>query len=148
MRMQMINSLIRYLVHPFLDIIYPPLCHNCDCLLPPDRTIICRECWLQIGRFKGELDTTLAGRSFDNIFILFEYGPVVRALIHLLKYKRYLGLCHHLSQEAGVRFPNFGTTGYTAVVPVPLHKTRKRERGYNQSEEIGRAIARQFNLDS
>jgi ComF family protein len=38
------------------------------------------------------------------------------------------------------------TSNYSAIIPVPLHKTRRRERGYNQSEEIARALAKSLNL--
>ncbi|MDZ7377321.1 MAG: ComF family protein, partial [candidate division KSB1 bacterium] len=34
----------------------------------------------------------------------------------------------------------------TLLIPVPLHKTRARERGYNQSALLCRAIARQTGL--
>jgi predicted amidophosphoribosyltransferase len=34
-----------------------------------------------------------------------------------------------------------GAAGLSGVIPVPLHRAKLRERGYNQSAEIGRGIA-------
>jgi ComF family protein len=38
------------------------------------------------------------------------------------------------------------TQSYNEIIPVPLYKTRSRERGYNQSEAIANAMAKIFNL--
>ena len=68
-------------------------------------------------------------------------GPL-RALIHALKYRgmhRVLGDLMDLCEQ---------TPGYleflegAVLVPVPLHSSRLRERGYNQSERIARALAK------
>ena len=36
---------------------------------------------------------------------------------------------------------------YDIIVPVPIHKKRKNERGYNQSELIARKLAKNLNLE-
>ena len=96
--------------------------------------------------FNGQLDHSLSKRSFDNLFILFEFQATIRQLIHLFKYKRHLSLANYFAQEAKTRFFQSDPCPYDEIIPVPLYKTRKRERGYNQSEEIAKALAAMINV--
>jgi len=137
-----LNRLIKeYVMIPLIDTLYPPLCHHCNKLLPRGRQIICQNCWKEIPPFSGELDESLLNRTFDNVYILFKYEEIIQMLIHLLKYNRYLSLTHYFAEESFARFPILKNKRYDAIIPVPLHKIRKRERGYNQSEEIARALS-------
>lgn len=142
-----ISSACHSLYRSIIDVLYPPLCYSCGTRLSHADLFICPVCRQQIESFNGKLDNALAGRSFDQLFILFEYGPVIRELIHLLKYKHFLGLSSLFAREVRDHFPCIKENNYTAVIPVPLHRTRKRERGYNQSEEIARAVAALFGLN-
>ena len=40
----------------------------------------------------------------------------------------------------------FGMEDYDCIVPVPLHKRRKRKRGYNQVELIGERLSKAINI--
>jgi competence protein ComFC len=142
-----IKTIIRdFLLTPLTDVLYPPLCHYCDQLLPVQRRIICRACWENIPPFQGILDKSLQNRSFDNIYILFEYEEIIQMLIHLLKYNRYLSLTHYFAEETLIRYPYLINRGYDAIIPVPLYKSRERERGYNQSEEISLSLSSKLNI--
>ena len=72
------------------------------------------------------------------------YGPYdggLRELIHLLKYDHVRPAAHVLGRLLAQVFddlqPAFGAQ-LPVVVPVPLHPSRLRERGFNQTEEIVR----------
>lgn len=130
-----------YLLVPVIDVLYPPLCHHCDQLLPPHRHIICQSCWEQIPSFQGDIDQTLRERSFDKIYILFKYDEIVQKLIHLLKYNRYISITHYFVETAIKMYPELQNRSYDAIIPVPLHKIRLRERGYNQSEVIATTLS-------
>ena len=136
----------RQIFDPIVDVFFPPFCYICDCYLHPGHKIICENCWSEIPAFDGKLDQSLSNRSFDNLFILFEFEDKIRQLIHLLKYKRHLTLAQYFACEAKLKFSNLQYRSYHAIVPVPLYKTRKRERGYNQSEEIANAMAKIFQI--
>jgi len=140
MKEKIYNSLQKNFIDPLIDVLFPPLCYICNSLLPSHRKIICQVCWEKIPLFKGNLDKSLKNKSFDNLFILFEFEETIRLLIHLLKYKRHLTLAQYFARAATQCFPLFHARLYTAIVPVPLYKTRKRERGYNQSEEMSKAL--------
>jgi ComF family protein len=47
---------------------------------------------------------------------------------------------------AAIRFPFDVERERAAVVPVPLSPSRQRERGYNQSEELARAVAESWGV--
>jgi ComF family protein len=129
-----------------VDVIFPPLCYICESYLQADQKIICQNCWLKIPEFNGQLDQSLSKRTFDRLFILFEFEDTIRQLIHLLKYKRHLTLASYFGIEASIRFDFCHHNPYDEIIPVPLHPTRRRERGYNQSEEIALALARIINI--
>ena len=84
---------------------------------------------------------------YDKMIALWHYqAPVTRLIArlkfqHQLKYARLLGeqLAHELllQQQRGYVLPE-------AIIPVPLHVSRLRERGFNQSLEIARFIARRL----
>lgn len=77
----------------------------------------------------------------------FKKGGRVQQLLHQLKYKNHpeigVKLGKVLAQELIVA--GFGQT-YQLVVPVPLHRSRKRSRGYNQSEEFAKGISDGLNI--
>ncbi|MGZ5050337.1 MAG: ComF family protein [Methylobacter sp.] len=124
------------------------LCEQCHALLP--RNIHC--CY----RCAEPLETTiptpsLCGRclsrppAFDETYAPFIHQGAIRHLIGNLKFHadyknaRLLGLllADHLKQTA--ERPDL-------ILPVPLHKARYRERGFNQSIEIARTVAQALQI--
>lgn len=77
--------------------------------------------------------------GFDAAFSYGEYEGVLRKLIHLLKYGRVLPLAGPLGAFLSSALPR--TERYDAVVPMPLHWTRRWGRGFNQSEVLARALS-------
>jgi ComF family protein len=82
----------------------------------------------------------------DDVVCLFPMEGLTRRLIHLLKYRSIPGMATYLvmhSYAAAERkesvFSEFARPLY--FVPVPLHRARFRERGYNQAEKIALALA-------
>lgn len=141
-----------------LDLVYPPCCVLCRARISDDLSVICDDCGsglLSIDapyceRCGQPLDAPVApcpacpGRTFyfDGAFSGFQFNRPLQDLIHQLKYRnrpgigRFLGslLAKRVEREAGI--PHI-----TAVVPVPLHPLRNRERGYNQSAYIAQGIS-------
>jgi len=136
----------RLSVDPIIDVFFPPICYICDGYLSSGRKIICHNCWSEIPIFDGKPDKSLRTRSFDSLFILFEFEDKIRQLIHLLKYKRHLTLGKYFAIEAKNNFPKLTNHSFNEIIPVPLYKSRRRERGYNQSEVIAMAMAKIFSL--
>jgi ComF family protein len=76
----------------------------------------------------------------DQVVAPFAYGPPLDHYVHALKYRnaRAMGRAFALLLE-----PSLPLAGrIDALVAVPLHRSRFRERGYNQAQEIARVLAR------
>ena len=76
----------------------------------------------------------------DQVVAPFTYGPPLDHYVHALKYRnaRALGRAFAL-----LLYPSLALVGAVdALVAVPLHRSRFRERGYNQAQEIARVLAR------
>jgi ComF family protein len=78
---------------------------------------------------------------------LFRMGPGISTLIHGFKYRhqrRHIRfLCAYLRYRPDLAV---WAGGFDALIPVPIHAIRKRERGYNQAGEIALEAARHLRL--
>ncbi len=65
----------------------------------------------------------------------------LQSVIHAMKYDGMMKLGSHLGKSLSYLVPK----DVNVIVPVPLHRTRLAERGYNQAEVVAKAIAAQSN---
>jgi ComF family protein len=73
---------------------------------------------------------------------VFEEQGAVQSIIHHLKYEGNRSLGTLLGNCLAQRFlQDCSPHGIAGVIPVPLHRTKERERGYNQSALIANAFA-------
>lgn len=81
--------------------------------------------------------------AFDATRAAFEYGFPVDVLVQALKYRGRLAVARVLGEAlAGLAAADDGWQGADCVVPLPLHRRRLAERGFNQAVEIARPLAR------
>jgi ComF family protein len=66
----------------------------------------------------------------------------LQSIIHAMKYDDMMKLGSHLGKSLSYLVPKQANV----IVPVPLHRTRLAERGYNQAEVIAKAIASESNM--
>lgn len=78
---------------------------------------------------------------FDHTRALFRYAAPIDRLVLGFKYGGRLDVGRVLGQALAAAIAQ-DPTPVDAIVPVPLHRRRLRERGYNQSLELARPIAR------
>jgi ComF family protein len=81
-----------------------------------------------------------AGAGAPTVFALAFDGPT-RALVHALKYEGRPGAADELAAAVGPAVGRLARGVVDAVVPVPLHAVRLRERGFNQAELLARRLA-------
>ena len=77
--------------------------------------------------------------SLDRARAIGAYEGVLRAIVHALKYEGRRSLARPLAtmmRERGADVPG----GAACVVPVPLHSSRRRERGFNQAVDLARRL--------
>lgn len=120
----------------FIDIVFPEECAGCG----EHGDILCENCISYIPKAEQPV------HSF--ITAIFNYrNPTIRKVIWKLKYKnarvvaKYFGekLYEEILGEIGDNLYILKNEVFL-LVPIPLHKKRFRERGYNQSELLAREI--------
>lgn len=138
------------LLKPILDFIFPPVCFLCQKFIDDGDAKICTECW---NSFTVVNDAHPDYIILKNRFIsggviedfispfLFEKEGKFQEAMHLLKYKGIKSVGLKLGSAVGneITKNSFGTIDI--VAPVPLHKLKLRERGYNQTDFICKGIS-------
>jgi ComF family protein len=84
--------------------------------------------------------------AFDETTALFHYRPPVDHLLKRLKFARELAVAPLL---AGIMAEQLGQRQQPLpglLVPVPLHYSRLRERGFNQAAELARTLGRRLQI--
>lgn len=166
----MLFSILNSAVTGLLDLIYPPVCAVCNEGL--DAGCLCNSCIESFRRIEAPYcdrcgepirrDKLICRRCeheanphYDWSFAAFQYnGPMLRA-VHRLKYDGMIGLADPLGNlfadalrsEPFFARPSPGATNssrqFDLVVPVPLHPSRQRARGFNQAEALARTLGEQ-----
>jgi len=121
-----------------------PLCARCLKAAGPYEGLTCVRCAvpLKYGGAHCWKCRTLPHGSLSLLRTVTLFGPEVRAVIHAFKYESRKHLAAPIGDwmvEAFLRNPEI--QGAHAIVPVPLHPSRLRERGFNQAEELAERLA-------
>jgi len=90
-----------------------------------------------------------AGGVVDDFLplFLFEKGGGLQTLLHQLKYAGAMGIGFWLGEQLGrALHEKIVDLQLDAIIPVPLHVVKKRERGFNQSVQVARGIGRVVGL--
>ena len=125
--------MLETLVKACLDLVYPPKCPGCGKAVA-EHGQWCPLCLGPVLSLKALSPVLHRLKHLAGCFVVCQYGGAVRHLLQDIKFhgedNKQAALAWLLTQAAGtVRF-----AGIDAVVPVPLHPKRRRERGYNQTE--------------
>lgn len=146
---------IKMLTH-LINLFFPRVCAGCDALLLSNETTICTNCRHEIPvtnhielpdneamkKFYGKIPV-----EFAAAFVYYHKKGVVQEMIHNLKYKG--------NEEIGTLFGFWFANelkkvpilqDVDAVIPVPLHARKLRERGYNQVDAFGLALAQSLKI--
>jgi len=86
--------------------------------------------------------------AFDTTTALFHYRPPVDYLIKQLKFANELAIIPLLSALLSARLTTRAAPLPSLLIPVPLHQTRLRERGFNQATELARRVGRELGIRS
>lgn len=159
-------SSARRFLHALLDVILPPVCHICHNHIPDaGRLHICTSCRDHLPLvssplcplcgipFAGTGSDHLCGAClthpprFDAARAGFFYEGAIRELIHSFKYNQQTQLRYPLALLALEVVSGFATAHAPhLIVPVPLHCSRLRQRGFNQAVLLGKTLSRHLSL--
>lgn len=145
------------MVKNLLNLLFPNICLACANGLSDNERYLCTDCRHELpvtnfhyndlehvkrifyGRIKLENATAL---------LKFQKKGITQQLLHNLKYRGYQNVGECLGVWLGHELSTISTyKTVDVVIPVPLHKSKLRKRGYNQVTKFGEEIANVLNAD-
>lgn len=171
---KVLNSFLE-LKDDILDFIYPQHCAVCKKHLKREERDVCEACWnslvtlpdpfcpycksfVEHGVNPGEeikcslcvsTGKTIEDHKIALVRSLGRFDDYYKELIHRFKYGKKIPLGKRLAQRLGETIngdSDLKTRNSCFLIPVPLHKSRYRERGFNQSEIIAEEISKIIGL--
>ena len=139
-----------------IGLIYPKVCMACDSPLLKHEENLCTFCIYSLPKtnFHTENDNPVSrlfwGKSVIEgaaSYFHFEKGGHVQQLIHKFKYKGFKEIGVEAGKHYGAELKEFAPyNSIDIIVAVPLHKSKKRKRGYNQSEFFAMGLSQSMKV--
>ena len=146
-----------------LNILYPercPVCHEIlrgkDGVCEPCRRKLryikeprCKKCGKEIEKEEQEYcrDCQRFLHSFDKGAAVFAYDEVMRRSISMFKYHNRREYAVFYAKEMYQRCGHFlNRCKPDVILPVPIHRKKKRQRGFNQAELVAKELGRLMNV--
>ena len=150
------SRIIPQLFRDLFSLLFPDLCCGCGSHLNRGESGICSVCLFQIPYTDHHLHA--ANRTAKQFWgkipfhaamslLYFKKGERVQRIIHHLKYRGRKETGIKLGSMMGKQLKQ--TSFYSdidLIIPVPLHKSKKKRRGYNQSAYLSEGIASELGL--
>lgn len=140
----------------FVSLLFPELCQACGESLVTGEDLLCINCRynLPFTDFHLKPDNMVAQQFWGKINLeaayamcYFTKGEKMQHLMHQFKYKGIQKIGNLLGNIAGEQLaknPVFRSVDI--IIPVPLHKSRLRKRGYNQSACFAEGLSEKLNV--
>jgi ComF family protein len=130
------------------------MCESCWSAVTPQTGALCTHCGEDLGQPQSSLAYFAADEprlcdlcqdkpaEFSRAVAYGRYENELRRLIHLLKYDGMTPIARHLGRRlaATVAELPIDPATHVLVVPVPLYRTKRRQRGFNHAERIASAL--------
>ena len=143
--------MIRKLIEDFVSLIYPVVCAGCNGELARSEQVLCTRCRAGLPRTYNfhhpynELYLKFKGRipiKYAFSFLTYSKSGATKKLLQTLKYYGNRDLGKVMGEMYGSELADWGYKNvFDVIVPVPLHKKRLKERGFNQSEAFAEGLA-------
>lgn len=139
-----------------VDLFFPPACLVCGQRLSDQKQVICESCEARISLVSPAVCPVCGSQNnsipcevcaeeqfaFSAVRSIFNFRGPVKDLIHELKYNGYSSPAGYFALPLGELIESDkDLKEHDFMCPVPLHRVRKRERGYNQSALIAYAAS-------
>jgi len=142
-----IKQALTSILNGLLNLIYPAKCIACAKVLIHGSSLhVCELCFPSF----EFVDERVYGEEFDFDYArsFFEYSDILRRVILDIKFGKKV---HKMVSLADIAMTVAGDITYEyeefdAVIPVPLHANRLKERGFNQAKLLAKTIANSANL--
>jgi len=140
-----------------LNLFFPKVCLGCNGYLGDKESYVCTLCRHQLPSTNFHLDNNdavknvLFGRvNLENATALLHFSKkgIVQQLMHNLKYRGHQDVGLFLGKWLGEELKAIEAyKGIDVVIPVPLHSSKLRKRGYNQVTKFGQEIAKALDVE-
>ncbi|MGB0523504.1 MAG: ComF family protein [Flammeovirgaceae bacterium] len=145
------TSQLKYILEDFLHLLFPNTCIACQGDLHRNEGLICTYCRqrLPITNYHLNPENPLAQRFWGRVPVKHAFAYLkyikyssVQQIIHALKYQGKEELSELLGLWYGYDLAHAGFRGeFDYILPVPLHASRQKQRGYNQSDGFAKGLA-------
>lgn len=135
-----------------INLFFPPVCEACKSLLDDNEIVICTTCRhdLPVTEFHYNNDEAIKKMLYGRVkleqataLLHFSKKGLVQELLHNLKYRGHQQVGLVLGEWLGAELATIeGYNTIDMIIPVPLHKRKLTQRGYNQVSKFGKAIAK------
>ena len=125
------------------------ICKKCAKKVPYIKEPVCKRCGKQLENERQEYcaDCGRKIHHFTQGKAVFLYQKEMKLSMYRFKYAGKREYVDFYVQEAVKRYENWiKKIGIEVIVPVPVHRRRKRERGYNQAEVFAKALGKEINI--
>ncbi len=141
---------VRYFLRSIHRLFYPEVCVLCRLALVKSEKLLCVHCLRKLPRarlinphenpvfnvFRGRIPVGQAGA-----FLVFRSGGITRQLLHEIKYRENRDLAVWMGNMYAQELRQSGLVPADCIIPVPLHRRKQKQRGYNQSEAFAEGIS-------
>lgn len=93
--------------------------------------VVCEKC---LGKFERVLDNE---QKYENVFALYHYNEAMHDYLHQFKFGQDVVLAEVFRSDIATYLKN----SCTAIVPIPMHPLKKKERTFAQVDELLRAAS-------
>ena len=122
-----------------LNIIYPKVCYICG---SSKDSYLCKKCENKLKQYAVNGKDIYVDKYFEIHYYIFKYDEVVRKLILNYKFREKAYLYRSFMQFFSNNYiDKIDFENYDIIMPVPISKTRMKNRGYNQSLLIAKEIS-------
>lgn len=129
----------RELAEGLLGLLFPDRCAGCGSM----GSLFCSDCRATLQGYPGQVRRVPA--TLDHVRVGFVFSGPLRGAVHGLKYGRKPRMARPLGTLLAAQLAGTHTIA-DAIVPIPLHPNRLRERGYNQAEELASVLSSTWKL--
>lgn len=150
--------LLRDMYETAITFLYPAECRVCKELLGVTTIpYICNNCWQDIHfveppwcdicgtpNINGLCEAcAITPPRYGKLRSVAFYQTTLQQAIHCFKFEKKKGLARHLIQLINTHIPSdCRIAEYDFILPVPIHKKRQQERGFNQATLLANGIAK------
>lgn len=142
---------LKPLLTDFVALFFPNYCFGCQDGLVHGEEILCTRCLGELPRldYYTSDDNPITNRFVGRLpirhgwaLLKFQKSGIVQNLLHELKYNNHPEIGVKLGKILAANILHFGFgKDFDLIIPVPLHSSRLRVRGYNQSAMIARGLS-------